>query len=76
MGLQERALEMDRGRMNLSLLEQAMVLQSEQRQVLHHAYREMDRFLLEQMTNERRHQRLLDVDARVGYHGGKGTVDH
>ncbi|XP_062337836.1 suppression of tumorigenicity 18 protein isoform X3 [Osmerus eperlanus] len=72
-GLQERALEMDRGRMNLSLLEQAMVLQSEQRQVLHHAYREMDRFLLEQMTNERRHQRLLDVDARVGYHGGKDS---
>ncbi|XP_041698263.1 suppression of tumorigenicity 18 protein isoform X2 [Coregonus clupeaformis] len=61
----------DRGRVNLSLLEQAMALQSEQRQVLHNAYREMDRFLLEQMTNERRHQRLLDVDTRVGYHGCK-----
>uniref|UniRef100_A0A673XAA1 ST18 C2H2C-type zinc finger transcription factor n=1 Tax=Salmo trutta TaxID=8032 RepID=A0A673XAA1_SALTR len=58
---------------NLSLLEQAMALQSEQRQVLHNAYREMDRFLLEQMTNERRHQRLLDVDTRVGYHGCKDS---
>uniref|UniRef100_A0A674F0A1 ST18 C2H2C-type zinc finger transcription factor n=1 Tax=Salmo trutta TaxID=8032 RepID=A0A674F0A1_SALTR len=55
----------DRGRVNLSLLEQAMVLQSEQRHVIHNAYREMDRFLLEQMTNERRHQRLLDVNSRV-----------
>uniref|UniRef100_A0A4W5N1I0 ST18 C2H2C-type zinc finger transcription factor n=1 Tax=Hucho hucho TaxID=62062 RepID=A0A4W5N1I0_9TELE len=63
----------DRGRVNLSLLEQAMALQSEQRQVLHNAYREMDRFLLEQMTNERRHQRLLDVDTRVGYHGCKDS---
>uniref|UniRef100_A0A8C8HCG5 Myelin transcription factor 1 domain-containing protein n=1 Tax=Oncorhynchus tshawytscha TaxID=74940 RepID=A0A8C8HCG5_ONCTS len=53
------------GRVNLSLLEQAMVLQSEQRHVIHNAYREMDRFLLEQMTNERRHQRLLDVNSRV-----------
>uniref|UniRef100_A0A673XD70 ST18 C2H2C-type zinc finger transcription factor n=1 Tax=Salmo trutta TaxID=8032 RepID=A0A673XD70_SALTR len=61
------------GRVNLSLLEQAMALQSEQRQVLHNAYREMDRFLLEQMTNERRHQRLLDVDTRVGYHGCKDS---
>lgn len=73
LGLQERALEMGRGRMNLSLLEQAMVLQSEQRQVLHHAYREMDRFLLEQMTNERRHQRMMDMESRLNYHGGKGT---
>ncbi|XP_036822132.1 suppression of tumorigenicity 18 protein isoform X2 [Oncorhynchus mykiss] len=63
----------DRGRMNLSLLEQAMVLQSEQRHVIHNAYREMDRFLLEQMTNERRHQRLLDVNSRVSYHGCKDS---
>uniref|UniRef100_A0A674F091 ST18 C2H2C-type zinc finger transcription factor n=1 Tax=Salmo trutta TaxID=8032 RepID=A0A674F091_SALTR len=58
-------LEAWAGRVNLSLLEQAMVLQSEQRHVIHNAYREMDRFLLEQMTNERRHQRLLDVNSRV-----------
>ncbi|XP_014046623.1 suppression of tumorigenicity 18 protein isoform X2 [Salmo salar] len=63
----------DRGRVNLSLLEQAMVLQSEQRHVIHNAYREMDRFLLEQMTNERRHQRLLDVNSRVSYHGCKDS---
>ncbi|KAL0966217.1 hypothetical protein UPYG_G00292450 [Umbra pygmaea] len=63
----------DRGGVNLSLLEQAMSLQSEQRQVLHNAYREMDRFLLEQMTNDRRHERLLDVASRVVYHGGKDS---
>uniref|UniRef100_A0A672ZGC3 Uncharacterized protein n=1 Tax=Sphaeramia orbicularis TaxID=375764 RepID=A0A672ZGC3_9TELE len=66
------SLEMSRGRVNFSLLEQAIALQTEQRQVLHHAYREMDRFLLEQMTNERRHQRMMDMDGRLNYHSGKG----
>ncbi|KAM4604786.1 suppression of tumorigenicity 18 protein [Polymixia lowei] len=73
LGLQERALEFSRGRVNLSLLEQAIALQSEQRQVLHHAYREMDRFLLEQMTNERRHHRMMDMESRLNYHGGKDS---
>lgn len=72
MGLHERGLHMSRGRVNLSLLEQAIALQTEQRQALHHAYREMDRFLLEQMTNERRHQRMMDMDNRLSYSGGKG----
>ncbi|XP_017281574.2 suppression of tumorigenicity 18 protein isoform X2 [Kryptolebias marmoratus] len=73
MGLHERGLDMSRGRVNLSLLEQAIALQTEQRQVLHHAYREMDRFLLEQMTNERRHQRMMDMDNRLNYNGGKDS---
>ncbi|XP_074544752.1 suppression of tumorigenicity 18 protein isoform X3 [Halichoeres trimaculatus] len=73
LGLHERGLEMSRGRVNLSLLEQAIALQTEQRQVLHHAYREMDRFLLEQMTNERRHHRMMDMDGRLNYHGGKDS---
>ncbi|XP_008281262.1 suppression of tumorigenicity 18 protein [Stegastes partitus] len=72
LGLHERGLEMSRGRVNMSLLEQAIALQTEQRQVLHHAYREMDRFLMEQMTNERRHQRMMDMD-RLNYHGGKDS---
>lgn len=72
LGLHERGLEMSRGRVNLSLLEQAIALQTEQRQVLHHAYREMDRFLIEQMTNERRHHRMMEMDSRLNYHGGKG----
>lgn len=72
LGLHERGLEMSRGRVNLSLLEQAIALQTEQRQVLHHAYREMDRFLMEQMTSERRHHRMMDMDGRLNYHGGKG----
>lgn len=73
LGLHERGLEMSRGRVNLSLLEQAIALQTEQRQVLHHAYREMDRFLMEQMTSERRHHRMMDMDSRLNYHGGKGN---
>lgn len=73
LGLHERGLEMSRERMNFSLLEQAIALQTEQRQVLHHAYREMDRFLMEQMTSERRHHRMMDVDGRITYHGGKGN---
>ncbi len=43
-GLVARRLELDRARLNLSLLEQAMVLQSEHRHVLHSAYKDMDRF--------------------------------
>ncbi|XP_048868127.1 suppression of tumorigenicity 18 protein isoform X1 [Brienomyrus brachyistius] len=64
---------LDRGRLNLSLMEQALAAQSEQRQVLHNAYKEMDRFLLEQMSSERRHQRLLDMEARSGYNGSKDS---
>uniref|UniRef100_A0A674NYW3 ST18 C2H2C-type zinc finger transcription factor n=1 Tax=Takifugu rubripes TaxID=31033 RepID=A0A674NYW3_TAKRU len=47
------------------LLEQAIALQTEQRQALHHAYREMDRFLMEQMSHERRHQRMMEMDGRL-----------
>uniref|UniRef100_H2SQT1 ST18 C2H2C-type zinc finger transcription factor n=1 Tax=Takifugu rubripes TaxID=31033 RepID=H2SQT1_TAKRU len=57
--------EMSRGRVNFSLLEQAIALQTEQRQALHHAYREMDRFLMEQMSHERRHQRMMEMDGRL-----------
>ncbi|XP_056277675.1 suppression of tumorigenicity 18 protein isoform X2 [Pseudoliparis swirei] len=73
LGLHERGPDMGRGRVNFSLLEQAIALQTEQRQVLHHAYREMDRFLMEQMTNERRQHRMMDMDSRLNYHGGKDS---
>ncbi|XP_075339339.1 suppression of tumorigenicity 18 protein isoform X1 [Odontesthes bonariensis] len=73
LGLQERGLEMSRGSVNLSLLEQTIALQTEQRQVLHNAYREMDRFLMEQMTTERRHHRIMDIDNRFNYSGGKDS---
>ncbi len=75
-GLVARRLDLDRARLNLSLLEQAMVLQSEQRQVLHSAYKDMDRFLLEQMNHERRQQRMLEIDARAMYHSSKGEIHH
>ncbi|XP_072536342.1 suppression of tumorigenicity 18 protein isoform X2 [Salminus brasiliensis] len=73
LGLAARPLELDRARLNLSLLEQAMALQSEHRQVLHSAYRDMDRFLLEQVSHERRQQRLLEMDARATYHSSKDS---
>lgn len=73
-GLAVRPLSLDRARLNLSLLEQAMLLQSEQRQALQHAYKDMDRFLLEQMSGERRHQRMLEMSAaRAAFHGCKGA---
>uniref|UniRef100_A0A672LGU2 Suppression of tumorigenicity 18 protein-like n=1 Tax=Sinocyclocheilus grahami TaxID=75366 RepID=A0A672LGU2_SINGR len=72
-GLVARRLELDRARLNLSLLEQAMVLQSEHRQVLHSAYKDMDRFFLEQMNHERRQQRMLEIDARAMYHNSPRT---
>lgn len=58
------ALGMERARLNLGLLEQAM-----HRQLLHGAYREMDRFLLERVNQERR-----QMDARAVYHNNKGNA--
>nr|XP_061835343.1 suppression of tumorigenicity 18 protein-like isoform X1 [Nerophis lumbriciformis] len=72
--LHQRGLDPGRGTVNLSLLEQAIALQTEQRQALHHAYREMDRFLMEQMTNERRHHRMMDMDNRISYHAAKDSL--
>ncbi|XP_055038346.2 suppression of tumorigenicity 18 protein [Misgurnus anguillicaudatus] len=72
-GLVARHLELDRARLNLSLLEQAMLLQSEHRQVIHSAYKDMDRFLLEQMNHERRQQRMLEMDARTLFHSSKDS---
>ncbi|MBN3304763.1 ST18 protein, partial [Amia calva] len=69
----EGTLNFSRAKGNLSLLEQAIALQSEQRQVLHNAYKEMDRFLLEQMSGERRHHRLIDIEARQSYNGCKDS---
>ncbi|XP_056595064.1 suppression of tumorigenicity 18 protein isoform X2 [Triplophysa dalaica] len=72
-GMVARRLELDRARLNLSLLEQAMLLQSEHRQVLHSAYKDMDRFFLEQMNHERRQQRMLEMEGRSLYHGNKDS---
>ncbi|XP_051542565.1 suppression of tumorigenicity 18 protein-like isoform X2 [Myxocyprinus asiaticus] len=72
-GLVARHFELDRARLNLSLLEQAMVLQSEHRQVLHSAYKDMDHFLLEQMNHERRQQMMLEMDNRTLYYSSKDS---
>ncbi|XP_046703316.1 suppression of tumorigenicity 18 protein isoform X2 [Silurus meridionalis] len=58
------ALGMERARLNLGLLEQAM-----HRQLLHGAYREMDRFLFERVNHERR-----QIDARAVYHNNKDSL--
>ncbi|MGH0137588.1 UNVERIFIED_CONTAM: hypothetical protein FKN15_066609 [Acipenser sinensis] len=68
-GVSEHTINFGRAKGNL--LEQAIALQSEQRQVLHNAYKEMDRFLLEQMSGERRHSRLVDIDGRHNYNNCK-----
>ncbi|XP_051784700.1 suppression of tumorigenicity 18 protein isoform X2 [Erpetoichthys calabaricus] len=66
-GFSGRECDFPSSKGNLSLLKEAIALQSEQRQVLHNAYKEMDRFLLDQMTGERRHSRLIDLEARHVY---------
>ncbi|XP_026872733.2 suppression of tumorigenicity 18 protein [Electrophorus electricus] len=73
LGLAARPLELERARLNLSLLEQAAVLQAERRQALHGAYRHVDRFLLEQVERERRHHRLLELDTRAPSHSSKDS---
>uniref|UniRef100_A0A4W4FEG1 Myelin transcription factor 1 domain-containing protein n=1 Tax=Electrophorus electricus TaxID=8005 RepID=A0A4W4FEG1_ELEEL len=73
LGLAARPLELERARLNLSLLEQAAVLQAERRQALHGAYRHVDRFLLEQVERERRHHRLLELDTRAPSHNSPRT---
>ncbi|XP_076826420.1 suppression of tumorigenicity 18 protein isoform X2 [Brachyhypopomus gauderio] len=73
LGLAARPLELERARLNLSLLEQAAVLQAERRQALHGAYRHVDRFLLEQVEHERRNHRLLDLDGRAHCHSSKDS---
>ncbi|KAL4646448.1 suppression of tumorigenicity 18 protein [Arapaima gigas] len=70
----ERRAQLERGPVGLSLMEQAMALQSEQRQVLHCTYKEMDRFLLDQMSGDRRHQRLLEMDTRSPFNGCKDSL--
>ncbi|XP_062848769.1 suppression of tumorigenicity 18 protein [Trichomycterus rosablanca] len=57
-------INMERARLSLGLLEQAM-----HRQLLHGAYREMDRFLLERVNHEQR-----QMDARTVYHSSKDSL--
>ncbi|XP_060099791.1 suppression of tumorigenicity 18 protein isoform X3 [Heteronotia binoei] len=60
----ELSFDMDKTKQNLSLLEQAIALQAEQGHIFHSAYKELDRFLLEHLTGERRQAKVIDLGGR------------
>ncbi|CAK6438738.1 unnamed protein product [Pipistrellus nathusii] len=64
----EESVGLEKAKGNLSLLEQAIALQAERGCVLHHTYRELDRFLLEHLAGERRHTKVMDLGGRQSFH--------
>ncbi|XP_075440554.1 suppression of tumorigenicity 18 protein isoform X2 [Ascaphus truei] len=63
----EESVDLDKTKGNLSLLEQAIVLQAEQGHMLHSSYKELDMFLLEHLARERRHTKVIDIAGRQIY---------
>uniref|UniRef100_H3AIQ3 ST18 C2H2C-type zinc finger transcription factor n=1 Tax=Latimeria chalumnae TaxID=7897 RepID=H3AIQ3_LATCH len=63
----EESVEIDLSKGNLTLLEQAITLQAEQGRVFHSAYKQFDRFLLEQLAEERRHCKVTDPAVGMSY---------
>ncbi|XP_065751802.1 suppression of tumorigenicity 18 protein [Phocoena phocoena] len=60
----EEAAALEKAKGNLSLLEQAIVLQAERGCVFHSTYKELDRFLLEHLSGERKQNKVIDVGGR------------
>ncbi|KAM8785487.1 suppression of tumorigenicity 18 protein [Rhynchonycteris naso] len=60
----EESVGLEKTKGNLRLLEQAIALQEERDCVFHHTYKELDRFLLEHLTGERRQTKVIDMGAR------------
>ncbi|XP_076691785.1 suppression of tumorigenicity 18 protein isoform X3 [Callospermophilus lateralis] len=60
----EESSDLEKARGNLSLLEQAIALQAERGCVFHSTYKELDRFLLEHLTGERRQTKVIDMGGR------------
>ncbi|KAB0397137.1 hypothetical protein E2I00_006842 [Balaenoptera physalus] len=60
----EEAAAPEKAKGNLSLLEQAIALQAERSCVFHSTYKELDRFLLEHLSGERRQTKVIDVGGR------------
>ncbi|XP_031297494.2 suppression of tumorigenicity 18 protein isoform X1 [Camelus dromedarius] len=58
------AVDLEKAKGNLSLLEHAIALQAERGCVFHHTYKELDRFLLEHLSGERRQTKVIDVGGR------------
>lgn len=63
----ELSFDLDKTKQNLSLLEQAIALQAEQGHIFHSTYKELDRFLLEHLTGERRQAKVIDLGGRPIY---------
>lgn len=63
----ELSFDLDKTKQNLSLLEQAIALQAEQGHIFHSTYKELDRFLLEHLTGERRQVKVIDLGGRPIY---------
>ncbi|KAJ8797122.1 hypothetical protein J1605_001932 [Eschrichtius robustus] len=60
----EEAAAPEKAEGNLSLLEQAIALQAERGCVFHSTYKELDRFLLEHLSGDRRQTKVIDVGGR------------
>ncbi|KAI4565758.1 hypothetical protein MJT46_009133 [Ovis ammon polii x Ovis aries] len=60
----EEAATLEKAKGNLSLLEQAIALQAERGCVFHNTYKELDRFLLEHLSGERRQTKVIDMGGR------------
>uniref|UniRef100_A0A8D2CPV2 Myelin transcription factor 1 domain-containing protein n=1 Tax=Sciurus vulgaris TaxID=55149 RepID=A0A8D2CPV2_SCIVU len=60
----EESSDLEKAKGNLSLLEQAIALQAERGCVFHSTYKELDRFLLEHLTGERRQTKVIDMSGR------------
>ncbi|XP_008589971.1 PREDICTED: suppression of tumorigenicity 18 protein [Galeopterus variegatus] len=60
----EEAGNLEKAKGNLSLLEQAIALQAERGCVFHNTYKELDRFLLEHLSGERRQTKVIDMGGR------------
>lgn len=70
----EMSFDLDKTKQNLSLLEQAIALQAEQGHVFHSTYKELDRFLLEHLTGERRQAKIVDLGGRPIYNHKRKSI--
>ncbi|XP_033616624.1 suppression of tumorigenicity 18 protein isoform X1 [Fukomys damarensis] len=60
----EESTDLEKAKGNLSLLEHAIALQAGRGCVFHNTYKELDRFLLEHLTGERRQTKVIDMAGR------------
>ncbi|XP_037658718.1 suppression of tumorigenicity 18 protein isoform X2 [Choloepus didactylus] len=61
---EEEAVDLEKAKGNLNLLEQAIALQAERGRAFHNTYKELDRFLLEHLAGERRQAKMTDMGGR------------